>query len=63
MSKKVKHKVLSLFANIGVAEAYLDDIAKKTRIQIRDVLVALTELEFEEIVECGAGNEYRIINR
>ncbi len=39
----------------------LDDIAKETKIQIRNVLVALTELEFEEIIECGAGNEYRVV--
>lgn len=38
----------------------LDEIAKTTEIQIRNVLVALTELEFEELVECGAGNEYRV---
>ncbi|MBR2315698.1 MAG: DNA-processing protein DprA [Clostridia bacterium] len=53
----------TVYEAILSGEAYLDDIAKKTRIQIRDVLVALTELEFEEIIECGAGNEYRIINR
>lgn len=41
-------------------ENFIDDIARKTKLQIRNVLVALTELEFEEIVECGAGNEYRI---
>lgn len=41
----------------------LDDIAKETKIQIRNVLVALTELELEEIVECGAGNEYKVTNR
>ena len=50
----------TVYKAISEGEAYLDDIAKKTRIQIRDVLVALTELEFEGIVECGAGNEYRI---
>lgn len=50
----------TVYKAILEGEAYLDDIAKKTRIQIRDVLVALTELEFEGIVECGAGNEYRI---
>lgn len=39
----------------------LDDIAQKLRIQIRDVLIALTNLEMEGLIECGAGNEYILL--
>lgn len=40
---------------------YLDDIAMRLKIQIRDVLIALTNLEMEGLIECGAGNEYNLI--
>lgn len=39
----------------------LDDIAALLKIQIRDVLIALTNLEMEGLIECGAGNEYILI--
>ncbi len=39
----------------------LDDIAVMLKMQIRDVLIALTNLEMEGIVKCGAGNEYTLI--
>ena len=39
----------------------LDDIAQLLKIQIRDVLIALTNLEMEGLIECGAGNEYILI--
>ncbi len=38
----------------------VDEIALKEHIQIRKVLVALTELEMEEAVKCVAGNRYVI---
>lgn len=39
----------------------LDDIAQLLKIQIRDVLIALTNLEMEGLIVCGAGNEYILI--
>lgn len=39
----------------------IDDIAANIKLQIRDVLVALTELEMEGFVQCDAGNEYILI--
>lgn len=39
----------------------LDDISRTLGIQIRDVLIALTNLEMEGLIECGAGNEYTLV--
>lgn len=40
---------------------HLDDIASGLKIQIRDVLIALTNLEMAGLIVCGAGNEYTLI--
>ncbi|MGN0463585.1 MAG: DNA-processing protein DprA [Acutalibacteraceae bacterium] len=49
-----------IYKAIGNSGLLIDDIARQTQIQIRNVLIALTELEMAGAVECGAGNEYRI---
>lgn len=49
-----------VYKSIGDSGVLIDDIARKTRLKIRNVLIALTELEMAGAVECGAGNEYRI---
>ena len=67
--KEEKEYDLSSFSEseIAVFEAVkdgldrLDDIAAALKIQIRDVLIALTNLEIAGYVECGAGNEYTLI--
>ena len=49
-----------VYKSIGSSGVLIDDIARKTQLKIRNVLIALTELEMADAVECGAGNEYRI---
>lgn len=58
--ESLSQEALAVYNAILSGKTFLDDIARETRIQIRNVLVALTELELEELVECGAGNEYII---
>lgn len=49
-----------VYAVLGDKGVMLDDIAQLTKLQIRNVLITLTELEMEDAIEAGAGNEYRI---
>lgn len=51
---------LKIYNVLGDSGVLLDDIARQTQMQIRNVLIALTELEMAGAIECGAGNEYRI---
>lgn len=49
-----------VYRSLGSSGVLIDDIARKTQLKIRNVLIALTELEMADAIECGAGNEYRI---
>lgn len=41
-------------------ELEIDEIARETNLIIREVLIALSELEVAGAVECGPGNKYRL---
>ncbi len=68
--KEEKHEVdlsglspdaLQIYDAIGEAGATIDDMVEKTHMQIRNVLIALTELEMADAIVSLAGNEYRRI--
>lgn len=51
----------AVFEAVKSGETSLDDIARILKIQIRDILIALTNLELNGFIECSAGNEYTLI--
>lgn len=51
----------AVFEAVRSGKTNLDDMSRMLKIQIRDILIALTNLEIEGLVECNAGNEYTLI--
>lgn len=53
----------TVYALLGAEHMAIDEISRQAHLQIRNVLIALTELEMADAVECNAGNEYRKVYR
>lgn len=50
----------TVYKALEKAELEMDEISRETNLRIREVLIALSELEVAGAAECGPGNKYRL---